>query len=156
VDTDRLIFAPRVREPSIWPATNWRICSWIRCLIMRIPPQATPYGAGCRVLTCRGTSFPGRVGASLLQAIGLPELVTQALVEYETVALRLAKDHVLLKTLRDKLAGNAVKAPLFDTDRSRRDLEAAYTTMWEAANAAHRPRHSPSNRNSIVLFSRQV
>ena len=87
--------------------------------------------AGLPILTCRGKSFAGRVTASLLQAVGLPELVAETFPEYETLALRLATDPTLLCSLRQRLERNRRTYPLFDTDRFRRHIEAAYTRMWE-------------------------
>jgi predicted O-linked N-acetylglucosamine transferase (SPINDLY family) len=87
--------------------------------------------AGVPVVTCIGGTFAGRVAASLLRAIGLPELVTRSLAEYEELALRLATDPALLGELRSKLAHNRQAHPLFDTDRFRRHIEMAYTRMWE-------------------------
>jgi len=87
--------------------------------------------AGLPVVTCQGSAFAGRVGASLLNAIGLPELVTHNLSDYEALALRLAQDPALLRGIRDKLASNRTTHPLFDTDRFRRNIEAAYRRMWE-------------------------
>jgi len=85
--------------------------------------------AGLPVLTCRGRAFPGRVSASLLHAVGLPELITDTLEDYETLALALARDPARLKALRDKLANNRDTAPLFDTQRFARNLETAYLAM---------------------------
>jgi len=87
--------------------------------------------AGLPVLTCPGTAFAGRVAASLLKAAGLAELVTGSVADYEATALRLAKDAASLGALRRKLARNRDTCPLFDTDRYRRHLEAAYMTMWD-------------------------
>ncbi|HEY6255969.1 MAG TPA: tetratricopeptide repeat protein [Xanthobacteraceae bacterium] len=87
--------------------------------------------AGLPVLTCLGASFAGRVAASLLNAVGLPELVTSSLADYEAAALRLARDATSLRALRAKLEHNRCSYPLFDTDRYRRHIEAAYMTMWE-------------------------
>jgi predicted O-linked N-acetylglucosamine transferase (SPINDLY family) len=81
------------------------------------------------VLTCRGRAFPGRVSASLLHAVGLPELITDTLEDYEALALALARDPARLKALRDKLANNRDTAPLFDTQRFARNLETAYLAM---------------------------
>jgi len=86
--------------------------------------------AGLPLVTCLGTSFPGRVAASLLHAVGLPELVTGNMAEYEKLAIRLAKDTQALGALRQKLAANRLTTPLFDTDLFRRNLESAYMTMW--------------------------
>jgi protein O-GlcNAc transferase len=87
--------------------------------------------AGVPVLTCMGSTFAGRVAASLLRAVGLPELVTQSLADYEALALRLARDPSLLGALKVRLARNRDMGPLFDTARFTRNIEAAYTTMWE-------------------------
>jgi predicted O-linked N-acetylglucosamine transferase (SPINDLY family) len=86
--------------------------------------------AGLPVLTCLGTTFAGRVGASLLHAIGLPELVTRSIEDYEALALSLVRTPSLLATMKTKLALNRTTHPLFDTNRFRRHIEAAYTTMW--------------------------
>ena len=83
------------------------------------------------VVTCRGRAFAGRVAASLLQAVGLPELVSTSLAEYESLALRLATEPVLLAAIRAKLARHRQTHPLFDTDRFRRHIEAAYSQMWD-------------------------
>jgi predicted O-linked N-acetylglucosamine transferase (SPINDLY family) len=96
--------------------------------------------AGVPLLTCRGTSFAGRVATSLLHAVGLPELVTENLEEYRALALRLAHDPSLLRALRDKLSHNRSHAALFDTDRFRRHLEAAYATMMEINRSGEKPR----------------
>ena len=87
--------------------------------------------AGIPLVTACGNAFAGRVAASLLHAAGLAELVTQSLEEYEALAVRLAKDTAALAILRRKLAANRAAAPLFDTDRCRRHIEAAYARMWE-------------------------
>jgi len=87
--------------------------------------------AGLPVLTCPGETFPARVAASLLQAVGLPELIAPSLEEYEELAVRLATTPTELAGLRAKLADNRLRAPLFDTERFARHLERAYRSMWE-------------------------
>ena len=82
-----------------------------------------------------GESFVGRVAASLLGAVGLPELVT-----YEALALKLATDPARIASIRQKLDANRKTCPLFDTDRLRRDIERAYVTMWEIARRGEPPR----------------
>ena len=85
--------------------------------------------AGLPLVTRYGGAFQGRVAASLLRAIGLPELVTGNLQEYEALALKLARDPALLKSYRRRLAENRGRAPLFDTARTTRHIEAAYEKM---------------------------
>ena len=87
--------------------------------------------AGLPVLTCIGDDFPARVAASLLQAVGLPELITHSLKEYEEYAIRLATQPEELAELKHKLAANRLQTPLFDTERFTRHLERAYVMMWE-------------------------
>lgn len=85
--------------------------------------------AGLPVLTCKGEAFAGRVGASLLRAAGLPELVTSSLTEYEVLALRLAQEPDLLNGFKERLKANRLSAPLFDADRFRAHIEAAFLAM---------------------------
>jgi protein O-GlcNAc transferase len=87
--------------------------------------------AGVPVLTCAGATFASRVAGSLLSAVGLPELITHSLKDYEALALTLACEPDLLASIRQKLAENRLGAPLFDTERYTRHIEAAFTTMWE-------------------------
>jgi protein O-GlcNAc transferase len=87
-------------------------------------------GTGLPVLTCRGPTFAGRVGTSLLHAVGLPELVTESLEAYEALAVKLATDPELLRSIRGRLEANRATCALFDTDRLRRHIEAAYEAMW--------------------------
>jgi protein O-GlcNAc transferase len=86
---------------------------------------------GLPVLTCKGTAFAGRVAASLLHVVGLPELITETPQTYEALALKLARDPALLKSYRDRLAKR--DAPLFDTAAFARKIEAAYIEMLAAA-----------------------
>ncbi|HWY62231.1 MAG TPA: tetratricopeptide repeat protein [Rhizomicrobium sp.] len=85
--------------------------------------------AGLPLLAHRGNSFSGRVAASLLNAAGLPELVTETLEDYEALAVKLAGDAPLLKRYRHRLAETRATAPLFDTVRTTRHIEAAYEKM---------------------------
>jgi predicted O-linked N-acetylglucosamine transferase (SPINDLY family) len=87
--------------------------------------------AGLPLITCVGAAFAGRVGASVLRAAGLPELVTTSLADYEALALRLAREPDTLAAIKARVAGQRLTAPLFDTARFTRHLEAAYATMWQ-------------------------
>jgi predicted O-linked N-acetylglucosamine transferase (SPINDLY family) len=95
--------------------------------------------AGVPVLTCLGATFPGRVAASLLQAVGLPELIVHSLADYEALALDLARNPDRLAAIKAKLAGNRRTFPLFDSARFTRHLEAAFTAMRERAERGEPP-----------------
>lgn len=88
--------------------------------------------AGLPVLTMRGEAFAGRVAASLLQALGMPELVTQSLADYEALALTLAREPDQLAALKQKLAANIPTTSLFDAAGFTRDFEALLLTLRPA------------------------
>jgi predicted O-linked N-acetylglucosamine transferase (SPINDLY family) len=87
--------------------------------------------AGLPVLTCAGQTLVSRIAGSQLQAIGLPELVTDSLAAYEAMALRLAREPATLAALRDRLAANRHTHPLFDMARYTRDFEALLLRTWD-------------------------
>jgi predicted O-linked N-acetylglucosamine transferase (SPINDLY family) len=95
--------------------------------------------AGVPLLTCAGASFAGRMAGSLVRAVGLPELITTTLVDYETLALRLVREPGLLEGFRARLQANRLTAPLFDTKRFCRGLESAYSLMWERHDRGEAP-----------------
>ena len=97
--------------------------------------------AGLPVLTCLGNTFAGRVAASLLDEIGLPDMIVTTLDDYESRALQLARDPGALGAITKKLRDNRDTRALFDTARFTRHLEAAYTQMWERAQSGARPDH---------------
>jgi protein O-GlcNAc transferase len=87
--------------------------------------------AGCPVLTWLGDTFAGRVGASLLTAVGLPELIAVDVASYVEMAIAFAGDGEWRARSRSHLAGAGRDSPLFDTPATARALEAAYTQMAE-------------------------
>jgi protein O-GlcNAc transferase len=90
-------------------------------------------------VTLRGASFAGRVAASILSAIGLPDLIANTPEEYKALALRLAGDRDLLQSVRDRLAQNRLSYPLFDTSRFCRHMETAYTQMLQQSRSGRPP-----------------
>jgi predicted O-linked N-acetylglucosamine transferase (SPINDLY family)/Tfp pilus assembly protein PilF len=131
VKPDRLFFAPRVDFSEY--VTRYRLAD----LFLDTFPfnggttASDALWAGLPLVTCCGESFAARMAGSLLNAVGLPELVTHSPGDYEQLALRLARDPDLLSSLKTRLARNRDACPLFDTARFARHLEAAYRMMWE-------------------------
>lgn len=129
VDGGRLIFAPQL------PVAQ----HVARLAAGDLFLDSLPYGAhttasdalwaGLPLLTCRGSAFAGRVGASLLDALNLPELIAEDLASYEVLAIALARDPARLAALRARLAAKRSTAPLFDTAATTRAVEAAYEEM---------------------------
>jgi len=91
--------------------------------------------SGLPVLTCPGEAFASRVAASLVRAAGLPELVVLTPQAYEDLAVELATNPQRLQQITRRLRDNRVRCSLFDTQRSTRLLEAAYTTIYERQRA---------------------
>ena len=85
--------------------------------------------AGVPIVTRIGESFAARVAASVLKAAGAPELITQTWEGYAALAIELATRPEALATIKQKLATNRSSAPLFDTARYTRNLEAGYTAV---------------------------
>lgn len=95
--------------------------------------------AGLPVLTCAGETFAGRVAGSLNRAVGLPELVTTSVADYEALALALARDPARLQALRERLVRGRDTAALFDTAGFTRHIEQAFLTMWERSERGEPP-----------------
>ncbi|MBP2227278.1 putative O-linked N-acetylglucosamine transferase (SPINDLY family) [Azospirillum agricola] len=140
VAPDRLVFAPRLPGPD--HLARYRLAD----LFLDTGPVGahTTAGealwAGLPVLTMLGGGFAARVGASLLRAVGLPDLVAESWEAYEAMALDLARRPEALEALRSRLAANRVAAPLFDSARFARGLESAFTTMWDIHARGEAPR----------------
>jgi len=97
--------------------------------------------AGIPVLTLKGQSFASRVAASVLHAVGLPELIADTKEEYETLAIQLATNPQQLLALKQKLSTNRLTCPLFNTTLFTRNLEAAYSQMYKRYQENLKPDH---------------
>jgi len=86
--------------------------------------------AGVPVITLQGSHYASRVASSILNAVGLPELVTHHIRDYERIAVQLANHPNELQALKMKLEQNRLNAPLFDTEGFVRNLEKIYKEMW--------------------------
>jgi predicted O-linked N-acetylglucosamine transferase (SPINDLY family) len=139
VDADRLIFAERMPQKA----------HLARLGLADLFLDTLPYNAhttasdalwaGVPVLTCQGNTFASRVGASLLNAIQLPELIAATLADYEARAIDLATRPDEMGRIKTKLLTNRRTAALFDTSRFTRHIEKAYTAMYERYQAGLTP-----------------
>jgi predicted O-linked N-acetylglucosamine transferase (SPINDLY family) len=138
VNRERLVFAPRLALPE----------HLARHVHADLFLDTTPYNAGTTandalymgvpVLTCAGETLASRVAGSQLQAIGLSELITTGLADYEALALQLATTPGRLTSLRARLAANRHTYPLFDMARFTRGLDDLLHTTWENYAATQR------------------
>lgn len=134
VNPDRLVFANRV------PRVEDHLARYRQADVFL---DTHPYNAhttaadalmaGLPVVTFAGGAFPARVAASLLHAIGMPELVADSPAGYEALALHLALNPSVLQAVKAKLTSHRHTHALFDTDRFCQNLEAIYTAMWRQA-----------------------
>jgi predicted O-linked N-acetylglucosamine transferase (SPINDLY family) len=140
IDPQRLVFAPklpldrhlgRIRAADLFVDTQ-------PCNAHTTASDAL--WAGLPVLTLAGDTFASRVAGSLLSAVGMPELITGSMREYEDLALSLAREPARLAGLRGKLARGKDTASLFDTPAFVRNLESAYEKMWQHFLSGEGPR----------------
>jgi predicted O-linked N-acetylglucosamine transferase (SPINDLY family) len=142
INASRIIFASRVELMADHLA---------RYALADLFLDTHPYGAhttavdslkaGIPVLTLMGQSFPSRVAGSLLSAIDLPELITNSQEEYEALAIELAMNPKKLADIKLKLANNRLNTPLFNTPLFTKNIEVAYTKMYERYLANLQPDH---------------
>nr|QQZ51719.1 hypothetical protein JKL49_12790 [Phenylobacterium glaciei] len=145
VDPGRLVFAPKV-TPEAHLARHRLADLFLDTLPYNAHTTASDaLWVGLPLVTCAGQGFAARVAVSLLEAVGLPELITESLEAYEAQALELATQPARLADLKARLAASVQTAPLFDTDLTRRHIEAAYTIAW-ARHQRGEPR-KPSTSN---------
>ena len=132
VDAERLIFAPPA-PLEVHLARHQLAGLFLDTLPYNAHATASDaLWAGLPLVTQRGSAYAGRVATSLLTAAGVPELIAQTAEDYEFLALALARDPARLGALREKLIVNRTSAPLFDTPRLARNLEALYREMLAA------------------------
>jgi protein O-GlcNAc transferase len=134
IDSRRLIFAAHVPAPEDHLAR----LSLAELFLDTLPQNAHSTAAdvllaGVPLLTCAGSTFAGRVAASLLHAMGLADLVVRSMEEYEALALTLAREPTMLSAIRAKIARNRADHPLFDAARFTRHLERAYAVIHARA-----------------------
>lgn len=139
IDPDRIQFVPRVSKIEHL-LRHRQVDLFLDTLYYNAHVTASDaLWAGIPLLTLSGQTFASRVAASLLTAIGLPELITTSLSEYEHLAVHLATHPEVLQSLKRKLADNRLHYPLFDTPRTVRHLEQGYRLIWERYQSGQSP-----------------
>ena len=141
IDSDRLIFGDSVSRPEY--LARFRVADLFL--------DTQPYNAGTTasdalrmglpLLTLKGQSFNSREAASILNSVNLSELITNSPEEYESLAIELATNPEKMKAIKDKLASNLSTAPLYDTKLFTKNLESAYTQMYEKYHNGLEPDH---------------
>ena len=138
VDAARLVFAsrrPHAQYVGLYQRADLFLDTWP---YNAHTTASDALWAGCPVLTWLGDTFAGRVGASLLTAVGLPELIASDVRGYIARAIELANDTVALARYRQYLADAGRHSALFDTVATTRALEDAYTRMAEQMRSGAR------------------
>ncbi len=142
VDPDRLVFAKRLPSAQEHLARYRLADLFLDTLPYNAHSTASDaLWAGLPVLTQMGNTFAGRVAASLLNAVDLPELITHSQEEYEARAIELALNREMLQAIRERLQRNRLTTPLFDTALYTKHLEAAYKAMYQRYQTGLPPDH---------------
>lgn len=131
VDSRRLIFAKALQKDKHLARLKLADLALDTLTVNGHTTASDALWAGVPLITCQGTHFASRVAASIIQSVGLPELVVDCMEEYERLAARLANSPEQLQALKRKLAGHKSTHPLFDVQRFARHLEYAYHNMWQ-------------------------
>jgi predicted O-linked N-acetylglucosamine transferase (SPINDLY family) len=132
VDPTRLVFAHKIESMAEHLARHRAADVFLDTLPFNAQTTAVDaLWAGLPVLTCLGESAIGRTAGSVLMALGMDELVTTSLQDYEAQAVRIGLESGYAKSLKDKLEHNRRDAPLFDTQRLTHNMESAYEQMHE-------------------------
>jgi len=143
IDPQRLVFAPAF-------AAKFGYAGYLQRLALAdVFLDTLPFNAGTTasdalwagvpVVTRSGEAFAARMAGSLLRAIGMPELITNTPEDYVALAVRLGSEPEFLAATKATLAANRATQPLFDTERFRRHIEAAYLAMWERTQRGEPP-----------------
>lgn len=141
IEESRLVFAPRMDLP-LHLARHRMADLFLDNLPCNAHTTASDsLWAGLPLLTCAGEAFTGRVAASLLQAVGLPDLVVSDLAEYERLAVELGRQPAQLMAIRERLKQNLQGCSLYDTRTYARHLESAYQRMYDRERADLKPDH---------------
>jgi uncharacterized protein (TIGR03032 family) len=140
IDPARLIYAPRLPKAEHLAR---HACADLILDTLHYNAHVTASDAlwaGVPLITKIGETFASRVAASLLTAVGLPDLITTSLEDYERLAVHLATHPIELQRLKDQLVRDRLHLPLFDTSRTVRHLEAGYRLIWDQHQAGQPPR----------------
>lgn len=141
VDPQRLVFAPTVKYPEHLARLPLADVFFDTLPFNAGTTASDALWAGVPVVTRPGEAFAARMGGSLLHAIGMPELIAASPEDYVALAIRLGKEPEFLAATKARLAANRATQPLFDTDRFRRHIEAAYIAMWERVQRGEPAEH---------------
>jgi len=141
INPERLIFGARI--PAAEYLARYQVCN---LFLDTLPYNAGTTAsdalwAGLPVITRVGQSFAGRMAASLLNAIDMPELITHSQAEYEALAIELATRPDKIKGIKEKLQQNRLTTPLFNTPLFTEKLETAYLNIYRRYQSDLAPEH---------------
>jgi protein O-GlcNAc transferase len=136
VDPERVIFAPRVKQDAHLARLRLADCALDTLPVGSHTTGSDALWAGVPMVTVEGDLFAGRVGASLLRAAGLADLVARDLDGYFQIALAVATDSAWRNRLREQLVRARYESPLFDAEQFTRDLEKLYVAIVKREAAA--------------------
>ena len=140
MNPERLVFAPKVPQAEHLARHRHAGLFLDTLVVNALTTASDALLMDCPVITCPGQTFVARGAGSILRALEMPELITRSLPEYENLAVRLASSPGELRGLREKIARKRGTAPLFDSTRYTRHLDAAYQEMWRLHQTGEGPK----------------
>ena len=153
VDPQRLVFSDKIDKPAHLARHRLADLFLDTYVVNAHTGASDALWAGLPLLTCPGATFITRVAASVLHAVGLPELAVANLEDYKKLAVHLAQDTNALASLRGKLERQRLTQPLFDTQRFVRNLEDAYGRMHEISRSGRTPESFAVPDRTVMMAS---
>ena len=131
IDDNRLIFADKIPKPKHLSRLSLADLGLDTYRVNGAASTSDALWAGVPVLTIQGKHFASRMSSSILKAVGLLDLITQSLVEYENLAVKMAEEESMLNRIKTTLRTTGIESPLFNTERYVHDIEKAYEIIWQ-------------------------
>jgi predicted O-linked N-acetylglucosamine transferase (SPINDLY family) len=140
VNPERLAFAPKVDQAAHLARHRLADLFLDTLVVNALTTASDALHMGIPIITCPGETFVSRGAGSILRALEMPELIVNNLQDYEDLAVRIATEPDYYRTLRENISLKRISAPLFDSSRYTRHLDAAYQEMWNIHQAGEKPK----------------
>ncbi len=140
MDPARLAFAPKVSQAAHLARHRHADLFLDTLVVNALTTASDALHMGIPIITCPGETFVARGAGSILRALEMPELITGNLNDYEELAVAIANNPEQLRMLREKISKKRETAPLFDSSRYTRHLDAAFHGMWRLHRAGEKPK----------------
>ncbi|MFO7716073.1 tetratricopeptide repeat protein [Desulfosarcina sp.] len=140
IDQERIVFAEKMDKMAHLDRLKLADVALDTIVVNGAATTSDALWAGIPVITIKGSHFASRMSASILNAVGLNDLVLGDEDSYRKVAVGLGKNRKLVEEVKERLAANRLEKSLFDTHGFVKNLEKAYSKMWEGYRNGMKPK----------------